>query len=428
MRLQILWVATAVALAAGLHLNVNQAVAQDADASADAAADTGQETETGSSDAAGQAGTPSSTTQSETSSTSANQQASGQAGTSGAATSGQASSQTGSALPPPDSSAQQQGSTTESQDQGAQAQQSQPPATSSQDQPQGQVQQSSQDQSRPERTDADMNARDQRGDARDRDFRDRDFRGRGSRDVNIGIHFGVPTGRGLVIDMIDRNSVFFGSGLRRGDVLISLHGRPIRSQAEFVQWVHTHPGERIPVVVLRDGRQQTVYITYDEAMMPQDHQVYRPVQPQVAGAQPFLGVMFDVQAPDAAIVRDVTPGSPAEHAGLRPGDMIVALNGQRVSSYQHAIQVIRMMRPGDQLMIDFSRRVTDQTQALLGNRPGEPVRTATAPDQRYEQDVAPMPEPIYRDRPGDVPPGEFDRERGIRRPLRDRPLLPRLPN
>jgi membrane-associated protease RseP (regulator of RpoE activity) len=138
--------------------------------------------------------------------------------------------------------------------------------------------------------------------------------------------------------------------------------------------------------------------------------------------------MFDVQAPDAAIVRDVTPGSPAEHAGLRPGDMIVALNGQRVSSHQHAIQVIRMMRPGDQLMIDFSRRVNDQTQALLGNRPGEPVRTATAPDQRYEQDVAPMPEPIYRDRPGDVPPGEFDRERGIRRPLRDRPLLPRLPN
>ena len=68
------------------------------------------------------------------------------------------------------------------------------------------------------------------------------------------------------------------------------------------------------------------------------------------------------------------------------------------------------MRPGDQLMIDFSRRVNDQTQALLADRPGEPVRTATAPDLRNEQDVAPMPQPIYQDRPGDVPPGEFDRE------------------
>jgi S1-C subfamily serine protease len=425
MRHQLLWVAAAVALAAGLHLDLHQALAQEAGASTDASADTDQATqptETESSDAAGQADAQSSKTQSDTG-----------ANTSDAAASGQSSSQTGPALPPPDGSAQQQDSATPSQDEGAQAQQTQPPATTSQNQPEDQAQPSNQDQSVQGRAGAETDASrhgqtELRGDARNREFRDRDFRGRGSRDVNIGIHFGVPTGRGLVIDMIDRDSVFFDSGLRRGDVLISLHGRPIRSQAEFVHWVHTHPGERIPVVVLRDGRQETVYITYDEAMVPQDHQVYRPAEPQVAGRQPFLGVMFDIQVPDAAVVRDVTPGSPAEHAGLRPGDMIVALNGQRVSSHQHAIQVIRMMRPGDQLMIDFSRRVTDQTQALLADRPGEPVRTATAPDVRYEQEVAPMPEPIYQDRPGNVPPNEIDRERRIRPPFRDRPLLPRLRN
>ncbi len=202
-----------------------------------------------------------------------------------------------------------------------------------------------------------------------------------------------------------------------------------------MRWVHTHPGERIPVVVLRDGRQQTIFLTYDQQMVPQDHQVYRPVEPQAVGSRPFLGVMFDPQVFDAAIVRSVSPGSPAEHAGLQQGDMIVALNGQRVNSHQHAIQLIRMMRPGDQLMIDFSRRVNDQAQALLAAQPGGPVRTATAPEQRYEQDVAPMPQPIYQDRPGEVPPGEFDRdprmidrERGVRPPLRDRPLLPRLRN
>jgi hypothetical protein len=430
MRQQFLWVAVAVACAAGLHLNAHLARAQEADASAEATADTGQpsqSTESTSNDAASQADAQSAAAQTGTSGDAAAGPASADS-TSGTQSSPTGSSQTGSTVPPPDNSAQPQDSA------------AQPQAQPSQDQRQSQDQQLNRDQAAQGRADSEMDATrqgqtDVRGDARDQDFRNRDFRDRRSRDVNIGIHFGVPTGRGLVIDMIDRNSVFFNSGLRRGDVLISLHGRPIRSQAEFVEWVHTHPGERIPVVVLRDGRQQTVYITYDEAMMPQDHQVYRPVQPPVAGSQPFLGVMFDVQAPNAAIVRDVTPGSPAEHAGLRSGDMIVALNGQRVGSHQHAIQLIRMMRPGEQLMIDFSRRVTDQTQALLADRPGEPVRTATAPDLRYEQDVAPMPQPIYQDRPGDVPPGEFDRdprmidrERGVRQPLRDRPLLPRLRN
>ena len=79
-------------------------------------------------------------------------------------------------------------------------------------------------------------------------------------------------------------------------------------------------------------------------------------------------------------------------------------------------------------MIDFSRRVTDQTQALLADRPGEPVRTATAPDLRYEQDAAQVQQPIYQDGRGDTAAGEFDRERGDRPPLRDRPLLPRLRN
>jgi membrane-associated protease RseP (regulator of RpoE activity) len=146
----------------------------------------------------------------------------------------------------------------------------------------------------------------------------------------------------------------------------------------------------------------------------------------------FLGVLFDMQMPDAAVVRDVTPGSPAEHAGLRPGDMIIALNGQQVSSYPDAIQLIRMMQPGDQLVIDYSRRVNDQTQALLASRPGDMVRTAAAPDPGYESQVAPVPGPvpvdpdqpaIYRDGGIDRDPRMIDRERGVRRPL-----LPRLRN
>jgi S1-C subfamily serine protease len=435
MRHQFLCVAAAVALAAALLPNAHQARAQEAAASAEATAETeqaDQSTDSASTGAAGQADAQPSAAPTETSNgTATDQTATGQANTAtdaaSSSASGNQSSQTGSTVPPPDNSSQPQNNA------------AQPQAQPSQDARQSQDQQLNRDQAVQGRADGEMDATrqnqtDVRGDARDQNFGNRDFRDRG-RDVNIGIQFGVPTGRGLVIDTIDRNSVFFDSGLRRGDVLISLHGRPVRSEAEFVRFVQTNPGQRIPVVVLRDGRQQTVYITYDQQMMPQDQQVYRPVQPPVAGSQPFLGVMFDPQVFDAAIVRSVSPGSPAEQAGLRQGDMIVALNGQRVNSHQHAIQLIRTMRPGDQLMIDFSRRVNDQTQALLADRPGEPVRTATAPDQRYEQDVAPMPQPIYQDRPDDVPPGEFDRdprmidrERGVRPPLRDRPLLPRLRN
>ena len=224
--------------------------------------------------------------------------------------------------------------------------------------------------------------------------------------------------------------MFFDSGLSRGDVITSIDGRAIRSEDEFVRFVRLNPGRRVPVVVLRNGREETVYITYDDA--PDQAFSYR--EAPAAGSQPFLGVTFDGRIPDAAVVRSIAPQSPAEQAGLRPGDAIHALNGERVSSYGDAIGVIRSMRAGEKLSIDFSRRVDHQTEAVLDGSPGDVVRTATNPadvrverDIRVERGVA----PALRDRDVDIrldadrDDGDYDRDwdedrdedRDERRPL-----------
>jgi membrane-associated protease RseP (regulator of RpoE activity) len=176
------------------------------------------------------------------------------------------------------------------------------------------------------------------------------------------------------------------------------------------------------VIILRDGRRETVYIEYDESMMD-DTVVYddQPQQPAQAGA--FLGVVFDAQNPNSAIVISVSPGSPAEQAGLQRGDIIVALNGQEVRSYRDAIGVISSMQPGDRLGIEFSRRVDDQTQAILAGKPGPGARSATLPQSEVRG---------YRGVPQDVPPAtETDieiRRENENRGLLDRPLIPRLRN
>jgi S1-C subfamily serine protease len=261
-------------------------------------------------------------------------------------------------------------------------------------------------------------------DAWERSDRTRDHR---SPDADIGIRFGVATGRGLAIATIDHNGAFFHSGLRRGDVIISIDGRPIRSEVEFTQFVHHHPGQRVPLVILRDGREQTVYITYERDAVA-TVQPYDDRQAS-AGSRPYLGVTFEGRIRDAAVVRAVAPNSPAEQAGLRAGDEIVALNGQRVMSFQDAIAIIQSTRPGEELDIDFSRRTDDRTRARLSGRPGEVLRTATyPPDIRVERDVPPVPEPAWRDRDVDTrldaerDPREFDRDPD--EPRGGRSLLP----
>jgi S1-C subfamily serine protease len=62
-------------------------------------------------------------------------------------------------------------------------------------------------------------------------------------------------------------------------------------------------------------------------------------------ARAFLGVTFEPEFPNAAVAQSVAPGSPAEQAGLRAGDVIETLNGQRVDTYQDVLDAVRFMKP-----------------------------------------------------------------------------------
>jgi S1-C subfamily serine protease len=165
------------------------------------------------------------------------------------------------------------------------------------------------------------------------------------------------TNQGLTIANIEPSGVYYQSGLRKGDVVVSSYGRPVQTEADFQSLASSRPDQPMPVVVLRDGRQQTI-----------------EVHPQQFPA--YLGVQFALEKADAATVISVTSRSPAESAGLRLGDTITALNGERITSYQRAMQILSLMQPGDRVDISFTRRVENQTRAILDSLPNAAMRTS----------------------------------------------------
>jgi S1-C subfamily serine protease len=60
-------------------------------------------------------------------------------------------------------------------------------------------------------------------------------------------------------------------------------------------------------------------------------------------------------APQGALVDEVAPGSPAALAGLRPGDVIVALDGQPVRSMGDLLRVLSLMQPGTAVVLTVVR-------------------------------------------------------------------------
>ncbi|GGR05690.1 hypothetical protein GCM10010497_03830 [Streptomyces cinereoruber] len=95
---------------------------------------------------------------------------------------------------------------------------------------------------------------------------------------------------------------------------------------------------------------------------------------------PVIGVSLDMQYNgDGARVgqkgkdgtASVTPGGPAAKAGLRPGDVITKVDGQRVHNGEELIVKIRAHRPGDRLELTLERDGKELTKTLtLGSSQG----------------------------------------------------------
>jgi putative serine protease PepD len=58
---------------------------------------------------------------------------------------------------------------------------------------------------------------------------------------------------------------------------------------------------------------------------------------------------------DGVVLNSVTPGGAADQAGLRPDDVIVAIDGQPVGEAEDLIVAIRNHRPGDIVTLEFER-------------------------------------------------------------------------
>jgi putative serine protease PepD len=75
-------------------------------------------------------------------------------------------------------------------------------------------------------------------------------------------------------------------------------------------------------------------------------------------------------APAGAEIADVTPGGPAEAAGLQPGDIITAIDGKPIDSFDQVSEIVNSHKVGDEIDVRVNRGGGERSfHVKLGTRP-----------------------------------------------------------
>ncbi|MFQ5619662.1 MAG: DegQ family serine endoprotease [Rhodospirillales bacterium] len=170
---------------------------------------------------------------------------------------------------------------------------------------------------------------------------------------------------GAIITHVEERSPAADAGLKAGDVVVAIDGRPVRNSADLRNRVGLVPvGEKIRLDLIRDGKKRSVTVeveTVRRVALPGDKTI-----PEFAGAvfrdipsaHPLYGKVKGV------LVINVELGSPAWRLGLRPEDIIVAVNRSAVETVDRFADAVKkagsviamnVVREGNELFVVIER-------------------------------------------------------------------------
>ena len=162
------------------------------------------------------------------------------------------------------------------------------------------------------------------------------------------------------------------TGVQPGDRIIAVNGVPTPTWKQvYSEYEKAKPGNPITIAVSRSGANQIITATTPEHLASPD-------------------VLFGYP-PLAAVIAEVDAGTPADRAGLKPGDTIIAMNGKPVITWPQLVEGVHqsgghsiqfgVRRDGQQLELD----ITPMQGTDLEGQPVWQVGVLPNTDEDYER-------------------------------------------
>ena len=151
--------------------------------------------------------------------------------------------------------------------------------------------------------------------------------------------FNVPASGGALVASVQDNSPAARAGIKAGDVITEFDGHKLTQTADLSKLVATTAvGREVPLTIVRDGKTSTLQSRVarmdepDQPAVAQNDSGKEPLGLTVETVTPSVGRELGLADTRGVVVRGVRDSSPAEKAGIRPGDVITEVDHHPVTS------------------------------------------------------------------------------------------------
>ena len=176
---------------------------------------------------------------------------------------------------------------------------------------------------------------------------------------------GLKSTRGALLADVVKDGPADKAGLKPGDVVVALNGRPVSDNNQLTRDVGVvPPGQKINLEVVRDGKQRGIDVTL--APRPDETDQGGRSGAQGGGDKEqgdLLGLSVEDLTPQlarraqvepgtrGALVVDVSPDSPGAGAQIEPGDIVVEVNRLAVATAADYKKAAKGLKKGDTALL-----------------------------------------------------------------------------
>lgn len=169
-------------------------------------------------------------------------------------------------------------------------------------------------------------------------------------DPALAESFGLDRVTGALINRVLPETPADRAGLRRGDILLTYNGKPVRGVRELQLLVASTPiGTEVPVEILRDGGTMTLMIAPVEQAAEEGSRAAAAVPDET-----WFGMTLEEES-EGLRVTALEADSLAAVSGIKQDDLLIAVNQQEVKRLEDLNEIRRELQPGRSVVLLLRR-------------------------------------------------------------------------